>query len=388
MNVIEVIILKISSLFDISLSAGILFGILFLFYANFYVKIKNTKTIVYLNWFVVFLTLHNLQIVYFGNKIDINILERKLLLPWYALIIPFFYTFLLHHLQIQNKVFNFLKVCIAIFVLQIVVRLVLIPNHFHDIQNLNIAKYAQIEEIFNAGFTFFLFGKIGYLLLKQKHLYQYVATFDKLVWLKYFLIIGFVILVSWVIAIIYNIDNALNPNLNIYYPLRFSAAFALYWITYQGFFYSSLLFQRIDIRENTNFNYEFTSNESKFTNSTEQQKTVPTQKDFDRINNYILENKIYLDPNITIDIFANKVQLTTRKVTEILKNNSDLGFPDFINKIRIDKAKKILIDPHYANYTIVSICLECGFNSKSTFYRVFEKFVRMTPTQYIRENKD
>ena len=380
--------MKISSLFDISLSAGILFGILFLFYANFYVKVKNTKSIVYLNWFLVFLTLHNLQIVYFGNQIDTNILERKLLLPWYALIIPFFYTFLLHHLQIQNKVFNFLKLYIGIFVIQIIVRLVLIPNHFHDIQNLNIAKYAQLEEIFNAGFTFFLFGKIGYLLLRQKHLYQYVLTFDRLVWLKYFLVIGFIILISWVIAIVYNIDNALNPNLNIYYPLRFSAAFALYWITYQGFFYSSLLFQRIDIRENTNFNIDQKSNNSKTDQFLTQNQIPKTDKDFERIKNYILDNKIYLDPNITIDIFASKVQLTTRKVTEILKNNSDLGFPDFINKIRIDKAKKILIDPQYANYTIVSICLECGFNSKSTFYRVFEKFVRMTPTQYIRENKD
>ena len=380
--------MKISSLFDISLSAGILFGILFLFYANFYVKVKNTKSIVYLNWFLVFLTLHNLQIVYFGNQIDTNILERKLLLPWYALIIPFFYTFLLHHLQIQNKVFNFLKLCIGIFVIQIIVRLVLIPNHFHDIQNLNIAKYAQLEEIFNAGFTFFLFGKIGYLLLRQKHLYQYVLTFDRLVWLKYFLVIGFIILISWVIAIVYNIDNALNPNLNIYYPLRFSAAFALYWITYQGFFYSSLLFQRIDIRENTNFNIDQKSNDTKTDQFLTQTQIPKIDKDFERINNYILENKIYLDPNITIDIFANSVQLTRRKVTEILKNNSNLGFPDFINKIRIDKAKKILIDPQYANYTIVSICLECGFNSKSTFYRVFEKFVCMTPTQYIRENKD
>ncbi|MBC7641360.1 MAG: AraC family transcriptional regulator [Flavobacterium sp.] len=375
--------MKISSLFDISLSAGILFGILFLFYANFYVKIKNTKSIVYLNWFVVFLTLHNLQIVYFGNRIDVNILERKLLLPWYALIIPFFYTFLLHHLQIQNKVFNYLKLCIGIFVLQIVVRLVLIPNHFHDIQNLNIAKYAQIEEIFNAGFTFFLFGKIGYLLLKQKHLYVYVATFDKLVWLKYFLIIGFVILVSWVIAIVYNINNALNPNLNIYYPLRFSAAFALYWITYQGFFQTNLLVERIDIREN--FKFQFPKINKNENVSKIQIKSV--DKDFEFINNFIQSEKSYLNPYLNIEEFSKDTKIPVKKLSQILKNNAILNFTDFINQIRIERAKTILLDTNYEDYTIVGVCLECGFNSKSTFYRVFQRFTKTTPTKYIQDNQ-
>ena len=50
--------------------------------------------------------------------------------------------------------------------------------------------------------------------------------------------------------------------------------------------------------------------------------------------------------------------------------------------MRIQQSKKLLIDEKYANYTIVSIGLESGFNSKSTFYNVFKKHVGCTPLAY------
>ena len=50
--------------------------------------------------------------------------------------------------------------------------------------------------------------------------------------------------------------------------------------------------------------------------------------------------------------------------------------------MRVEQSKKILIDPKYANYTISSIGLESGFNSKSTFYTVFKKHTGITPLAY------
>jgi len=61
------------------------------------------------------------------------------------------------------------------------------------------------------------------------------------------------------------------------------------------------------------------------------------------------------------------------------------NFPDYINKYRVKEAKKLLGDNNFSAYTIVAIGLECGFNSKSTFYYAFKKFTGLTPTAYRKE---
>ena len=43
------------------------------------------------------------------------------------------------------------------------------------------------------------------------------------------------------------------------------------------------------------------------------------------------------------------------------------------------------MEKEYVDYTIVSIGLESGFNSKSTFYSAFKKFTNLSPTQFKKE---
>jgi AraC-like DNA-binding protein len=50
--------------------------------------------------------------------------------------------------------------------------------------------------------------------------------------------------------------------------------------------------------------------------------------------------------------------------------------------MRVNQAKSLLLDADYSNYTITSIGLESGFNSKSTFYTVFKKHSGCTPVQF------
>lgn len=73
-------------------------------------------------------------------------------------------------------------------------------------------------------------------------------------------------------------------------------------------------------------------------------------------------------------------------MSQILQKNTNYNFTDYINGLHVEKAKKYLTDIKYSDYTIVSICLECGFYSKSTFYKAFSKFTNTTPNAYKQEN--
>jgi AraC-like DNA-binding protein len=366
----------IKNIFTASLCLGIIFGIFFIIYTLFSKRSKD-KPIVYLQLFVLFLTLHNLQIFITADTIDTNFLERKLLIPWYVLIIPAFYTFVRYFLKIEDKNKRYFWLALFLFSVEIIVRVCLFPNYFHDVKNLNLARYAQLEEIINASFTLFLFGKTFFMYRKKSKKLDYILSFDKLKWLNQFIFFGLLILATWVFAIVFNLKHVLNPEVYLYYPLRISTTFLICWVAYIGFFKYNLIVDRIEIRALilNDENYEVTVDQTK------------KEEEFLFIEQYINEHKCYLNPDFSLEEFVLQTKINGRRVSEILKTNTNSTFVEYINSLRIVKAKKLLLDKKYNDYNIATMGLECGFNSKSTFYRVFSKFVGKTPTDYIKENK-
>ncbi|WP_310555333.1 helix-turn-helix transcriptional regulator [Flavobacterium sp.] len=364
----------IKEIFKYTMLIGIILGIIFIIYTSFTKKGKD-KSIIYLNLFVLFLTLNNLQITLVDNGlVVVDFFVRKLLIPWYALIIPSFYTFVTYYLKLEKRVTSFVSLSIALFSLELMFRIVFYIFFYED--TYVVAKYAQIEEIINVIFTIFLFSKVIVIFLRQSKLYAFVLTFDNMKWLKQFLFLGVIILFLWVMAILFNLENVINPEISIYYPLRFSSSIVLYWIAYQGFFHYNLLSERIKLRE-------VISNE--IDASPPKSQKIDQDNDFIFIQNHILKDKKYLDSTYTIENLALETNISSRNVSQILQKNTNYNFTDYINQLRVEKAKKCLRSSNYSHYTIVSIGLECGFHSKSTFYRAFTKFTNKTPTQYKQE---
>lgn len=370
----------IKELFKYSMFVGALLGVFFLIYTNLSSKRKD-KSVIYLNLFVFFLTANNLQITLFDyGYVDINFFVRKLLIPWYALIMPAFYTFITHYLRVEKKIVSLVYFSCILFGFQILIRLAMIPFFYHDSSSYIVAKYAQLEEIVNAGLTLFIFVKIIFIFHKQTRLYTYIATYDTMRWLRQFLTLGGFILLFWVAAIAVNIQEVLNPSISIYYPLRFSSSFLLYWIAYQGFFNYNLMTERIELR-------------AKIVKecSPEQEPTIldveAIGNQFIELQTYILTQSNYLYADYTLDYLAFKIEKNPKMISKIIKKETGLGFPDYINSLRVKKAAKLLLNASYSNYTIISIGLECGFKSKSTFYRAFSKYKGLTPTEFRKQNQ-
>jgi AraC-like DNA-binding protein len=57
-----------------------------------------------------------------------------------------------------------------------------------------------------------------------------------------------------------------------------------------------------------------------------------------------------------------------------------MDFRNFINRFRVEEAQRLLkSDPEMS---ILTICFEVGFNSKSTFNTAFKKISGITPRDY------
>ena len=357
---------------------SVLIGLVFII-KSFFFKNRSHKAVIYLNLVVLFFTLNNLQIVLLDNVFpEANFTTRNLLIPFYALILPAFYTFVTYYLKVETKIKSVVFFTATIFSIQILIRIFLFHQYYHADKNYIVALYSQAEEIFNALFCLFIFYKSFVLVFKKSKLYENILTFDTIFWLKKFLFLGSIIIFTWIIAIVFNLDKVINPQIFIYYPLRLSSSILLFWLGYQGVFSYSLLIERILLRKQID-NEPF----EKIT-FIELESQVTPDPDFVIIRDFIIKHKKYRNPNLSIDDLAKETDYSSKKISQLFKKNTKSGFIDYINFLRIERAQKILLDPKYENYTHIAIAIECGFNSKSTFYRVFKKAMQQTPTEYKR----
>jgi len=111
-----------------------------------------------------------------------------------------------------------------------------------------------------------------------------------------------------------------------------------------------------------------------------------TQEDKDRylklLRSYMLEEKPYLNPSLTINELGRKISVSPRALSQIINESLGVNFFDFVNSYRVEEAKQFLTDHSNQNRNILDILLDVGFNSKSVFNRVFKKYTGMTPSEF------
>jgi AraC-like DNA-binding protein len=350
-----------------------------------FVKKKFGKVIIFLNLVVLFLSLNNLQRWLIDNDFVSGLfLIQQLEVPWYLLIFPMFYAFVTHFLKIEDRVNDFIKVTFFIFVIEIVIRLCLISYVYYEEPNLNdslIEKYTRIEEMTNLFYCVFLFINTCLIIFTKHHLIGYILDFDDLNWVKWFIRFGVLILVLWVFAIIVKSSTA---NEMAYIPLRVGTSILLYWIGYQGFYKYNVVHDRILLRSSIETNQVLieSGDIQRPHEKTDDFYNEKHHSDFNRIKNHIIKKKLYLDPLLSMESLASEFNMSKSYFSKLINSYSDYNFSDFINFLRVKQAKKFLSNKEFSEYTIVAIGLECGFNSKSTFYASFKKFTSETPTTF------
>jgi len=93
--------------------------------------------------------------------------------------------------------------------------------------------------------------------------------------------------------------------------------------------------------------------------------------------------KKYIDENYfainDADDFSKRLDISTRHVNTIFKDQYDTTPMKYLNQVRIKTAQNLLIE---TEQEISSICFEVGYESLSTFYRRFKEFAKLSPKDY------
>ena len=101
-----------------------------------------------------------------------------------------------------------------------------------------------------------------------------------------------------------------------------------------------------------------------------------------RLLEFMDEEKPYLDGKISLSQVAARLDVSSNHLSQVINENLDKNFHDFINGYRVDMVKQRLAEPSDSRPNILSIAYDAGFSSKSSFNEVFKKSTKLTPSQY------
>ena len=93
-------------------------------------------------------------------------------------------------------------------------------------------------------------------------------------------------------------------------------------------------------------------------------------------------NQYYQDPELSLSSLAEKLGLPPHELSRVINTVFKKGFNDFINEYRVIEAARKMQDPAYDHITLLGIAFESGFNSKTTFNRIFKQMTGKSPTEY------
>ena len=82
---------------------------------------------------------------------------------------------------------------------------------------------------------------------------------------------------------------------------------------------------------------------------------------------------------LSLSELAKTLGITAPYLSMLFKQITGLTFRDYLNKVRVEEAKRLLIS---TDYQIMEIAVACGFNDQSYFTKVFKKYTGLSPRNF------
>ncbi len=232
---------------------------------------------------------------------------------------------------------------------------------------------------------------VGFLYPYEKNIQLWSDYFYKIInyqWLVYILASGFLLIKP--------LRKVIRKNTKLNYDENWtiSVFFGVFviWIAYYTASYTSYIIGAIS------FSFVFylsilllfLKKKKDFIVLAKKEKYANTQIDeneanrlIEKIKSTLIREKTYKNANLTLPILAKKLNIRPQLLSQVLNDNLNKSFTQFINEYRIEEAKHLLKTQTHLKIDVIAE--NCGFNSNSTFYTTFKKLTNTTPAKYIKE---
>ena len=104
--------------------------------------------------------------------------------------------------------------------------------------------------------------------------------------------------------------------------------------------------------------------------------------------NVVEKAKVYIAEHfsgeISLEETAKELGISSYYLSKLFKESENVNYIDYVNNLRIEYAKKQLME---TEKSIKEICMESGYGDPNYFSRIFKKWTGVTPTEYREEGR-
>ena len=108
---------------------------------------------------------------------------------------------------------------------------------------------------------------------------------------------------------------------------------------------------------------------------------------YEQLISYFEKEKPYLNKQLKSADVAAALSCSIFSLSECLSFKLNTNFSDFVARYRVEAFVQKQKEEDISLYTLMSIAESCGFNSKSSFFRLFKKQMGCTPLEYIQKQE-
>lgn len=101
-----------------------------------------------------------------------------------------------------------------------------------------------------------------------------------------------------------------------------------------------------------------------------------------QLEHLMQQREPFRDCSLSLPDLAQQAGFKARELSGLINRQYGGSFYEYVNYYRVLAAKKALCDPAQAQQKLLSIAMDAGFNSESTFYTHFKKHSGSTPRKF------
>ncbi|OJJ23654.1 hypothetical protein BKI52_04640 [marine bacterium AO1-C] len=105
-----------------------------------------------------------------------------------------------------------------------------------------------------------------------------------------------------------------------------------------------------------------------------------------QIETHLTTTQAYKNPQLKLAQLSEQIQVPAHHISQCLNQELGKNFFEFINTYRVEAVKQQLLLGAHQHLTLFAIASNCGFNSQSSFYRIFKKITGETPRSFLEKS--
>lgn len=246
-------------------------------------------------------------------------------------------------------------------------------------------------------YHFFYKGSMIYAIVLCWSLLRYLQKYTKAIqnnfsyiekirlrWLSHYAIALIIIYSFSLVAFLFYNFGWIKDIENIYVGLNILSMIAFFYLSFNGMRHYSL--ENIPIGDSTNLleiNKESEIKEPSVTTNKLDEKSLEI---YQKLIDLFETSKLYTQPQLKLSDVASKLNVPPHQLSTIINAQYGKPFYDFVATYRVNLLKDRLVQQENKQYTILSLGLDCGFNSKASLNRVFKEHTGLTPSRYQKSH--